>query len=465
VLTLVSGVAVAQALVFAARPALTRLYSPEDFGVLTLYVALAALLAALASGRYDDASLLPGSRREAGGLLLLAFGGIAVTALAVGVLVAWRGTWAALLASPGLAPALLLLPPGLFLLAGGQALETWHTRHDRFRVISAGRVAQSAAVVAGQVGAGVLGAGALGLVGGTAAGFAALLVVAAVPVLLRDGGVLRAAAEARLLLRLAARYRRFPLLSGPAAFLNLLSARVPILLLAAFFGEATVGLYGLAFGTLAMPVGLVTGSMSQVFGVRAAEAQRAGTLGPLTRAFHRRLVAVALFPMAAAALAGPALFAFVFGAAWAEAGVYARLLAPWLFVLAVAPPLTRIFDVTERQRHDLAFSVVLFGTLTAALVLAALLGGEARLAVGVVSAVGTLTRLVQVAWMLRLAGASRRQAAADVLRHVRFALPALAPTLAVLTVTDRPLPLLAALALGAAAYLFASARADWRPGA
>jgi O-antigen/teichoic acid export membrane protein len=263
---------------------------------------------------------------------------------------------------------------------------------------------------------------------------------------------------------MAARYRRFPLLSAPAAFLNLLSARVPVLLLAVFFGEATVGLFGLAFGTLAMPVGVVTGAVGQVFFVRAAAARREGTLGTLTRQVHRRLVAVALFPMAAAALAGPALFAFVFGGAWYEAGVYARLLAPWLFVSAVASPLTRVFDVTEQQRADLAFSVLLFGVQVAALGLAAT-AGEARLAVGAVSAAGTLTRLLQVAWMLRLAGAPRRRAAADLLRHLLLALPALLPAVAVLALTDHPLPLLGTLALGAAGYFFAAARVDRRAGA
>src|SRR5690606_37400892 len=236
VLTLVSGVAVAQGVVFAARPVLTRLYTPDAFGVLTLFVTLVALLAVPATGRYDDASMLPAARRDAAGLLLLALGGTALAALVVGVLVLWRDGWAARFGSPGLAPARLLLPPGLFLLAWGQALETWHTRHDRFRLVSAGRVAQSAAVVGVQVGAGLLGAGALGLVGGAAAGFGALLLVVGVPLVRRDGAALRAAARGEALRRLARRYRRFPLLSGPAAFLNLLSSRVPVFLLAAFFG-------------------------------------------------------------------------------------------------------------------------------------------------------------------------------------------------------------------------------------
>jgi O-antigen/teichoic acid export membrane protein len=463
VLTLVSGAAVAQAVVFAARPVLTRLYTPDEFGVFTLFVTLAALGGPLATGRFDDALMLPAARRDAGGLLLLALGMAALTALVVAVLALWREGWAALLDTPALAPALLLLAPTLLALTWGQALEAWHTRFDRFRLVSAGRVAQSGTAAAFQVGAGLLGAGALGLVGGAAAGFGATLLVAGVALVLRDRAVVRAALRSAPMRALAARYRRFPLLSAPAAFLNLLSGRVPILLLAAFFGAATVGLFGLAFGMLATPVGLVTGAVGQVFFVRAAAAHREGALGPLTRQVHRRLVAAALFPMAAAALAGPELFAFVFGAAWREAGVHARLLAPWLFVSAVASPLTRVFDVTERQRADLGFSVVLFGAQAAAL-LAASGAGEARVAVAAVSTVGTATRLLQVAWLLRIAGVPLGRAALDLGRHLGLALAGLLPAAAALTLDAPPLVLLAAVVLGGLAYLALAARDDRREG-
>ncbi|MEO1077555.1 MAG: lipopolysaccharide biosynthesis protein, partial [Bacteroidota bacterium] len=52
ILTLVGGTAAAQALVFAARPVLTRLYTPDDFGVLTVFTTLVSLGATVASGGY-----------------------------------------------------------------------------------------------------------------------------------------------------------------------------------------------------------------------------------------------------------------------------------------------------------------------------------------------------------------------------------------------------------------------------
>ena len=461
VLTLVSGVVMAQAIVFAARPVLTRLFLPDEFGVLILFVTLVALLGALATGHYDDAQLLPASRRDAGGLLLLALGFSAASALAALIVIPWRENLAGLFNSPDLAPVLLFLPPGLLLLAWGQALEGWHTRHDRFRLVSGGRVTQSIVVVAAQIAAGLLGIGALGLAGGAALGFAALTLTIGFPLLAHDRTILRASARWFALRTLAERYRRFPLFSTPAAFLNLLSSRVPILLLASFFGTTTVGLFGLAFGTLALPVGVLTGSVGQVFGVRAPVAFREETLGRLTEQVYRRLVAVALFPMAAVALAGPDLFAFVFGEPWREAGVYAQYLAPWLCIASIASPLTRIFDVTDRQRTDLGFSIFLFSAQLLTLVLA-YRTGQPRIAVASVAVAGLASRTLQIIWMLRIGGASVKRAGYDLVQHTAIAAALLIPAGLALWFSESILLLIGALVASGCAYVALVIRMDWR---
>jgi O-antigen/teichoic acid export membrane protein len=420
-----------------------------------------ALLGALATGHYDDAQLLPASRRDAAGLLVLALGLAVASAVATLIVAPWRESVASLFNSPDLAPVLHLLPPGLLLLAWGQALEGWHTRHKRFGLVSGGRVAQSIVVVAVQIAAGLLGAGAFGLAGGAALGFAALAFTVGAPLLVRDRAVLRASARWLTLRTLAVRYRRFPLFSTPAAFLNLLSSRVPILLLASFFGATTVGFFGLAFGTLALPVGVVTGAVGQVFGVRAPVAFREGTLGRLTEQVYRRLLAAALFPMAAVALAGPDLFAFVFGEPWREAGVYAQYLAPWIFIASVASPLTRIFDVTEKQRTDLGFSILLFSAQILALVLA-YRTGQPRIAVASVAVAGVISRTLQVFWMLRIGGASVKRAGYDLAQHTAVAAALLIPAGLVIWLSESILLLIGALVASGCAYGALVIRMDWR---
>ncbi len=460
VLTLLSGVAVAQVLTYAARPILTRIYGPEEFGILTVFIALLGLVVACGTGHFEDALMLPARRADAARLLMLALGTSAVSAVLVGLAMLFRGPIAVVLGGIELAPSLLLLPLAGLAAAAAQAVETWHTRFDRYSVVSSGRISQGLVTIAIQLGAGVAGIGAIGLAAGATAGFLALLVPTGYVLLRRDGLLLRAALRRPDDLRaVGRRYRRFPLFTAPAALLNVFAGRVPVFGLAVAFGPGPTGIFGLAFATLALPVGMVTAAMGQVFFVRAAEAHRHGALGPLTRQMHARLVALAAYPIAAAAVAGPDLFGLVFGSEWTEAGLYARILAPWLLLSAVAPPLGRVFDVTEHQRTDLAFSALQAVGLTLALVVAAQ-SGEHLVAVALAGAVGALLRALQIGWLLRTAGAPVADCAGDFAEALLRAAPFLVAGHLTAYFTGSILLQIAVLTLGGLGYYYWSADAD-----
>ncbi len=65
VLTLMTGTTIAQAIPIAISPILTRIYTPEDFGVFALYMSVASLLSTLATGRYELAIMLPKKDEDA----------------------------------------------------------------------------------------------------------------------------------------------------------------------------------------------------------------------------------------------------------------------------------------------------------------------------------------------------------------------------------------------------------------
>jgi O-antigen/teichoic acid export membrane protein len=222
---------------------------------------------------------------------------------------------------------------------------------------------------------------------------------------------------------LARRYARFPAFSAPAAALNLAATRLPVLLLAAFAGRAAVGQFGVAYGTLALPLGLVTGAAGQVFFVRAATAVRDGTLPDLTRKTLRGLLAVTVFPSLAVMTAGPDLFAFVFGETWRPAGEFARLIAPWTLTASVAAPMTALFDVLERQRADLGFSVAMAAVQTIVLVGAGLTQDDPGVIVLAASIAGTLLRIGHIAWMLHIAAVPVRPVLQDFGRSAASAAP------------------------------------------
>lgn len=403
VLTLVTGATAAQALVFAARPVLTRLYTPEAFGLLGVFVAPAYLLATLATLRYDDAVAVPETDRDGAGALTLAVLGSVAAGILLALLVPFREAAGAALGAPEVAPFLVLIPVVVTALGVASATQSWLARAERFRAISLAILAQ--AVVSVGVQLLFRDRAAWGLVAGAAAGSVVLAAVG-LAAAVRSGGF--AAARGADLRAIARRFCQFPAFGLPASGLTQLAGRLPPLVFVGAFGTGFVGQLTVALASVAVPVGLVTDAVGQVFYVRAAEATREGRLGPLVERSLGRLAAFAAYPVLAVAALGPDLFAVVFGEPWREAGAIVPELAPWLFLAAVAPPLTRVFDVTERQRAELATGA--WTALSVGVALAAgALSGDIVEALQLLMVGGVVARLFQLQTIARVSGAAPRR--------------------------------------------------------
>lgn len=73
VTTLFTGTVIAQAIPIAISPILSRLYSPDEFGVWALYVSLVMFFSVFSTGRYQFAIMLPKEKKEAINILGLSF--------------------------------------------------------------------------------------------------------------------------------------------------------------------------------------------------------------------------------------------------------------------------------------------------------------------------------------------------------------------------------------------------------
>lgn len=424
VLTLLSGTTLSMALAYLALPLLARLYTPAEFGLADFFVSIVSVLVAIGSFRYEDALMVPEDDDEARSVLTLAFVVLLGVTGVLALLIPWRADVAAFFNLPGIAPWLPLVPLALLLTRLAMLAELWLTRRRRFREVTAGQTIQRTATVGVRLLGGVppLPGGVGGLVGGYVAG--AGLAAGWYAWRARHAQLLRF----RALGRLAVRFRRFPLFSMPSTLLNAFVSRLPLLALPFFFDAAVVGLYGRAFTVLAVPLSLVGAAVAQVFFVEAAAARGQGTLAAVTARVYDRLVLVGLVPTAMLMAAGPAVFDFALGPAWAEAGAYLRYVGPWLFLAAVASPLTRLFDVLERQPVDLALSLF----MGVVLVLAFWLGGRTghvATTLAAVGAAGAAARMVHLAVLLRLGGVPPAAALRPFLRYGLAGAPAVGAAL------------------------------------
>lgn len=400
---LAGGAGAAQLLAAAIAPLLTRLYTPEDFGVLAVYTGIISLIGVMSTGQFYQAIPLPKSEADAANLaslsLLLVLLTSGMTALLV---VPFGGQLASVLRAPGLADLAWLIPLGVVGVAAYEITSTYAIRKKSFGLLARTRILQGMGQSGAQLGLGAGGSGPFGLIIGQVLGQSLGTGSLAVAAWKTDKAAFEEVSFAGMT-RTGSRYRRFPLLWSWAVILNTLGTQAPPLLLSAFFGGTVTGLFALGQRLAMMPVMLVAKSTSQVFFALAAESDRE-QIGTETSGLFAKMFRAGLpfFPIVV--LAAPQLVAVLFGSEWRESGVYIRWLSPWLFLLFVTIPLTPLVRVLERQGGELVFQGALFVGRVASIVAGARVG-DPRLAVALYGSTSALIWGGYLVWILRISRA------------------------------------------------------------
>ena len=400
------GTTLAQGIGILASPILTRLYSPVDFGEFAVIISVVGLLTSVASLRYEDAVVVPKSDVDAANVMTLALISLSIVGLITLIVVELTGGW--LLAAIG-AGSLAAAP---FLIAfvqvsGGAAavLKRWAVRTKSFGQLATNSLIYAIAMVVAQVGLGLLGLASAGLLVGLMVASMASAVFQARQTLRSHASAMRQVTWQGL--RTAAwQYRRFAILSTPSSFMNALGLRAPTLLLAGLYGAGTAGQFALAEQIVGVSASFIAGSVGQVFTAQGARLAHDNPRG-LHALFVRTtlsLAATAIVPATLAMVLAPALFGWVFGQAWVDAGWIVAIVAPWYFVYVVANPTGQTLDLLGRQ--DLYFvreasRLLVLGMAMAAMLLIDL---TPLAAVAALSIAGTVNYTVYLAvswWALR----------------------------------------------------------------
>ena len=370
VITLLTGTAVAQLILFAGSPLLTRLYEPAAFGQYAMISLVLSLAVVFATGKYDIAVLLPKSDEDAWALVWLACCISTTVAILVSLIAAVAvltidstpygviaGNFQNHLVSS------ILLSGAMILLSGWQSiLFVWMNRLGYFRTISLARVAQAVVMVISQIIMSSVIGGLFGLLWATVLGLGMCLFVQLCAVLRWRHKIHRPSVAT--MRRLALEHANLPLHTIPTDLIGVLLAQFPIYFLGSQFSETTVGFYSLAQRTLLAPMQLIASSVGEVFR-RQASANYA-QFGECKAYFLRTallLGVIALIAIIITTLFGSDLFSWLFGEAWRTAGTYAGILIFMFALKFVVSPLSFMFVIAKKTRLDFllhtAFLVVL----------------------------------------------------------------------------------------------------------
>jgi O-antigen/teichoic acid export membrane protein len=114
----------------------------------------------------------------------------------------------------------------------------------------------------------------------------------------------------------------------------------------------------------------------------------------LFKATTWRLLVFGVLSLGLVVVAGPQLFALVFGPAWAEAGRFAQFLSLMALGRLVVDPVAQTLTVLERQDIRLAWDALRFGMLLLVFLAARQLAWSPLLTIGVLSVTMTMCYLL-----------------------------------------------------------------------
>lgn len=362
---LVLGSGVAQAIALVCSPLVTRLYSPDDYAVITVFLAVTGVLLPFACGKYEVAIVVAGTDRHASALTALSF--VVATIVALAVLVPLVVTWNEineLLGCTELGRWVIAVPVMVLLGAYAMVGRYVANRRSAYRLISQYLVGQAAVSVALNLLLGYLGMGANGLL--LANVTSVVLGTGWLLWSLRDDMSFALREDLPAIKHVAHKYRDFPIFNATSSVLDAVTLAMPVFFIARVAGQETLGLYGFMMRIAQAPFSLIGGAVSQVHLKHLSDLIAAGQ--PAS-AYLRRvtllLIGIAAPPTIGLMLFAPELFAFVFGAPWRQAGELLVIMMPSIAIQFVVSTLSPALGATRHNRLAAAWKVVSFGgTLT-----------------------------------------------------------------------------------------------------
>ena len=356
---LLSANVVAQVIGLIVYPILTRIYSPEDFGLLNLFLSISGVLVILSTAEYYNAIVLPKNDKEGKEVSYLC---VSILLFVVGLTtlsVIFSTEIASLFNTPALADYYWLMPILVLVLGGWNILNYWYVRCAQYSSISRYQLSQSTFSATTKIGFGYFGVLQGGMIYSIVIAPALSLILSLLSLFRKKMISCWSRPSWDNLKHVAYRYYKFPLYTLPRSFVNMVAGQLPVLLLTPLFGSQYVGWWSMALLLGFMPISMITKSIYQVLYQYTTD--RVNNNQPIGVYFRRFTISVLLI--------GTPLFGILYwllpdltllflGEGWNETALYLRWMLPWLLSSILTSSTGFLADIFFKQQIGFAFEML-----------------------------------------------------------------------------------------------------------
>lgn len=352
ILTLFTGTLIAQAIPIIISPILTRLYSPEDFGLYGLFISIVSILSVLVSGSYEHAIVLPEKIKDF----------INVTSLSVIItlffslftlifIILFNHQICLLLNNDEISKILYLIPLTILLTGLFNILKYVNIRDKKFKDISKVSVYKTITIATVQLLGGIFKYNVLGLVSGVI-----ISNITTNKILFKNLKKYKFVQNisTHKIKEVAIRYVNFLKFQTPSSLLNSFSANLPTIIFSKYFNLKVVGFFSFTNRLLLMPTAIIGKSVGDVFLSEIIKLKNDKDNLKINLTIIRtlnKLILIGSISYSFLMIFGDLLFKLIFGFKWVVAGEMTQILSISLFFIFISAPLSKVFIIYEKQKQ------------------------------------------------------------------------------------------------------------------
>lgn len=345
------GTGLAFAIAFLFQPLLTRIYTPEEFGLFSVYTSVFGILVSISSFRYDTAIIVTKTKQEGFNLtvvsIVLAF--IFSIVLFPAFLIFDNEIVSLVGVDSENTLWLYFIPLSVFLFSSYRSINTLLTRNKKFKASSINKIVRRSSEGVMQlffgkltISYGLIYGGLIGDLLNNISGFIQLRIKRNTIKLI----------TIQKLKEVMIRYKSYPIMGTIPYFLNTISLLIPVLIFNRLFNQEDTGQLGLSLNVLSIPISLISMSFSQVLSQDLA--RKKNNNSPILKFIVK--VSLGLFVLATIGVIiiyffSVPLFTFVFGNEWVVAAKISSVMVFALGIKFIVSPLSVIFTSLEKVKQ------------------------------------------------------------------------------------------------------------------
>ena len=342
-------------------PILSRLYTPDVYGLYHLFGSIQMPICILATMSYNNAIVLPKRDEVASNLLFISvISTIIIAILSIPFIYFSSEFILRWLKASELSAYLWILPVSVFTYGVQISLLSWNLRNRNFNRIVASKILLNISNKSVLLGAGFSGyATPCSLLVGDIVSSITMSSVLGRRIWRESGRLFKQSCRLYNIMQTIIRYRKFPIYNLWTNIIGRLGSMINMFLFSYYFSKSVIGNYALGVAVLAMPATFVGNAIVEVFYQRISEIDNKTTRQSLVVKIFEQLTWVSMLPFLLIAIIGDNIFSLIFGVKWLEAGVYSKILSFNMFANFIMSPIMVLVNVLEKQEVNFIFYLVL----------------------------------------------------------------------------------------------------------